>query len=159
LPELPLERTLSRKSVLCQVESCDPQGRITPHPDLSTGRSRTLLYQLSLDYEALLVVGHGAGLKRDERFAFFGLHNLDIVRVDDLPFGHAVLIGRPRLVLEQDLLSLDELVEVVEDEVRARPLVPETMADDVGVRPFCQGKPVAGMWTTDCLSFSSLTEL
>jgi hypothetical protein len=107
----------------------------------------------------LLVVGHGAGLKRDERFAFFGLHNLDIVRVDDLPFGHAVLIGRPRLVLEQDLLSLDELVEVVEDEVRARPLVPETMADDVGVRPFCQGKPVAGMWTTDCLSFSSLTEL
>ena len=98
-------------------------------------------------------------MKRDDRFAFLGLHNLDVVRADDHLFGYAVPVGCTGLVFEQDLGSVGELIEVVENEVRTRPLIPEAMAGDVGVRPFLPRKPVAEMWTTDVLSFFSLTEL
>jgi hypothetical protein len=88
----------------------------------------------------LLVVGQGAGLERDERLAFFGFHDPDVFRVDDLLFGNAIFVRIPRLVLEQDLLSLTEDVEVVEDQMRSRALVPETMAGNVGVRALLPGK-------------------
>jgi hypothetical protein len=69
LPELPLERTLSRKLFLFLVGSTDQQrGRFG---DVSTteARSGVLFDQLSLDDKAFLVVRQGAGLERDQRRA------------------------------------------------------------------------------------------
>ena len=148
----------SKERLAASLSFASIKGRFSSQEDLSTEGLRALVHQLSLDDEALLVIGQGAGLESDERLAFFGFHDLDVVRVDDLLSGNAVLVRIPRLVLEQDLRPLGELVEVVEDEVRARALVPEAMAGDVGVGPSLPGEARGGMWTVDFVSFSSEIE-
>src|SRR5215210_7546328 len=138
LPELPLERTLSRKSVL-YLPGCLIGGNRT-RPDLSTPISGTLVDELALDDQALFVIRQSASLQGDERSAFFGFHYLDVVGIYGQLIGHAVSVLGPCRVLEQDLISLDQLIQVVEDQVRVRALVPEAMAGDVGVGLFLPGE-------------------
>ena len=109
--------------------------------DLSTPMSVALVDELALDDQALFVIRQRASLQGDERLAFLGFHYLDVVRIYDLLIRHAVGVCGPCRVLEQDLIALDQLLEVVEDQVRVRALVPEAMTGDVGVGPLLPGEP------------------
>jgi len=157
LPELPLERTLRRKFVLYPVGHVIGGNRA--RPDLNTPDSVALVDEFALDDQTLFVIRQRACLQGDERFASHGFHYLHVVGIPDQLVGHAVGVCGLRRVLEQYLISLGQLVQVVEDQVGIRALVPEAMTSVVGVGSILPGKPVAGMWTMDLLSFSSETEL
>jgi hypothetical protein len=108
LPELPLERTLSRKSVLYQVWRLI-SGNET-RLDLSTPNSGALIGELALDDQALLVIRQRASPQRDERLAFYRFHYLDVARIYDHLICHTVGVSGPCRVLEQDLIALGQLI-------------------------------------------------
>jgi hypothetical protein len=106
LPELPLERTLSRKSVLCQVRPLI-SGNET-RLDLSTPDPGAPIDGLAIDDQALFIIQQLASLLTRRASAFLGFHFLHVVLSQITPLREKRLqvsgLDRPAMLF-LDLMS------------------------------------------------------
>src|SRR5919112_1318715 len=91
------------------------------------------LYQLAPHYEAVRVVGEGAGLQADYVLALHGPQDAHLAGRDDALLEDLVGIAGPVGVGEEDLVALLELVEVPEHQVALCPRIADPVAGDVDV--------------------------
>src|SRR5918997_2140497 len=115
-----------------RVTKWAPAGQVAPTAGAQLS-ALLLFHQFAPHYEAVRVVGKGAGLQADDVLSLHGLQDAHFAGGDNALLEDLVGVAGPVAVGQKDVVSLLELVEVPEHQVALRPWIADPVTGDVDV--------------------------